>query len=251
MNNISVTQPETDKQSYPVIVYQPEGSALEIQLSADPEEHTIWATQKQIALALGITIPSVNSQIANFKAQRTNSASRDIRQYLITASDGKSYLVEHYNLTVITFVGFRAKATEQVIRFQDWVGKELDRIVSEKRKTLTPAELILAQAKQLVEHEQVIRELAQRQDNHEDRLSRVEARQTAIIDDGSQYMSIGAYCLWKNIDTKIYNPQHLPALIDKATILSQDMHYNIGKAIALHGYEDTFHLDFLNELLLP
>jgi len=247
MNSQSIPHSQKDQQNYPLIVYQPEGSVLEIKLSADPERRTIWATQKQIAEALDLSISVVSRHITKFKEQRGNEAYKGIAKFAIPTNGGVQS-VEHYDMTVVTYVGFRAQVTERVIAFQDWVGRELDRILSEKHLTLTPAELILAQAKQLVEHERGIRDLEQRQDNHEDRLSRVEARQTAMIDSGSQYMSISAYCLWKNIDSEIYNPQHLPMLIDKAAMLSKDKRYTVGKAQTPHGYEDTFHLNILNEI---
>lgn len=251
MNSPNVKYSQPNQPDYPLIIYQPEGSTSAIQLAADPEQRTIWATQRQIAEALNITVQGVSQQIHNFKEQRGQNANRDINQWFISAADGKSYLVEHYNLTVITFVGFRAKATERVIAFQDWVGKELDRILAEKKVALTPAELILAQAKQLVEHERDIHELENRQVNTEERLSRVEARQTAMVDAGSQHMSISAYCLWKNIDVELCNPRHLPALTDKARQLSKDRRYPIGKAQNQRsGYDDTFHLDILTEIFV-
>lgn len=254
MDNQIIPQHVSDQQPYPLIVYHPEGSTLEIRLSADPEHRTIWATQRQIAQALELDVSVVNRHITKFKEQRGEQGRQGIAIFAIPTNGGVQK-VEHYDMTVVTYIGFRAQATERVIQFQNWVGKELDRILSERKQSLTPAELILAQAKQLVEHERGISDLRQRQiqierwqENTDDRLARVEARQTTMIDGQSQHMSIAAYCEWKNIDSELCSPKYLSKLTEKARQLSRDRKYLIGKTLNRDDYVDTFHLDVLADI---
>src|SRR5579859_3361944 len=107
MNSQSIPHSQKDQQNYPLIVYQPEGSVLEIKLSADPERRTIWATQKQIAEALDLSISVVSRHITKFKEQRGNEAYKGIAKFAIPTNGGVQS-VEHYDMTVVTYVGFRA-----------------------------------------------------------------------------------------------------------------------------------------------
>jgi len=90
------------------------------ELTFDGEFRTFWASQKRIAEMLDISVQSVNSIIQNYKKANADIIDSVIKDLLITASDGKSYTVEHYSLDVIIYVGYRAQVTERTTLFQRW-----------------------------------------------------------------------------------------------------------------------------------
>lgn len=93
----------------------------EIKLSVDYEKETLWATQKQISELFGVSISTISRHITNIILE--GELERD-SVIAITASDGKIYETDQYNLDMIISVGYRvnsAKATE----FRKWATKTL------------------------------------------------------------------------------------------------------------------------------
>lgn len=87
------------------------------------DKDTLWATQKQIATIFGVENNTINEHIKNILSSNELDNSV-IRNFRITASDGKNYNVLHYNLDMIIAVGYRvnsAKATQ----FRIWATKIL------------------------------------------------------------------------------------------------------------------------------
>ena len=110
-----------------VVLYQtPDGATS---LAVHLEKETVWLTQKQMAELFGKTVPTINEHIKNvFKDGELDEAAV-IRNFRITAADGKSYDTAHYNLDVIISVGYRVKS-QQGTRFRQWASKVLkDHIV--------------------------------------------------------------------------------------------------------------------------
>lgn len=82
------------------------------------EDENIWLTQKLMAELYGVSVPAIHQHI---KKLRENGEINDsvIKQYLITASDGKKYKATHYNLQAIISVGFKIE-NERAIQFRKW-----------------------------------------------------------------------------------------------------------------------------------
>jgi len=82
------------------------------------EDENIWMTQKMMAELYGVSVPAINQHIKKLTQDNeiNNSA---IKQYLITASDGKNYNATHYNLQAIISVGFKIE-NERAIQFRKW-----------------------------------------------------------------------------------------------------------------------------------
>lgn len=139
------------QQSMSLMVLKPYTPNPEIEILVDLGRETVWLTQKQIATILDLDVSTVNRGIKRIKKEREGGAESVIAYIAITASDGKSYQVEHYDFTVINLVGARAHHSESVQVFQDWVGQVLNReIVKQFLRTGTPIndpERTLARAK--------------------------------------------------------------------------------------------------------
>ena len=66
-------------------------TALEVKL----DQETVWLTQKQMAMLFGKTIPTVNEHIKNTFKEGELEENSVIRNYRITAADGKQYDTAH------------------------------------------------------------------------------------------------------------------------------------------------------------
>ena len=65
------------------------------------EDENIWLTQKMMATLYDISVPAINQHLKRIFADHELDEEAVIKHYLITATDGKSYTVKHYNLQAI------------------------------------------------------------------------------------------------------------------------------------------------------
>jgi hypothetical protein len=104
-----------------IIIYQSkEGPKLDVRL----EEETVWLTQKQMALLFEKGISTINEHIKNIFKEGELKGNSVIRKFRITASDGKIYETNFYNLDVIISVGYRVKSL-RATQFRIWATKVL------------------------------------------------------------------------------------------------------------------------------
>lgn len=82
------------------------------------EDENIWLTQKKMAELYDVTIAAINQHLKTLTdANEINDSV--IKNYLITASDGKKYKTKHYNLQAIISVGFKVE-NDRAIAFRKW-----------------------------------------------------------------------------------------------------------------------------------
>ena len=87
----------------------------EIKVEVFFQNENIWLTQKRMAELFEVSIPTVNEHLKNIFNSGELSENSVIRNFLITASDGKKYSTNFYNLDAIISVGYRvnsARATK-------------------------------------------------------------------------------------------------------------------------------------------
>ncbi len=83
------------------------------------EDESIWASQKDMGEIFGVSVKTVNEHLGNiFETEELKELSV-IRKFRITASDGKNYLVNHYNLDTIISVGYRVNSYKAT-QFRIW-----------------------------------------------------------------------------------------------------------------------------------
>lgn len=90
-----------------IVVYQPdEITRLEVKV----ERETVWLTQEQIAALFGVKRPAITKHIRNiFGTQELEEIS--VCSILErTASDGKVYMTQYYNLDMILSIGYRVNS---------------------------------------------------------------------------------------------------------------------------------------------
>jgi len=105
-----------------LVIYQ--GPAGSLELKADAEKETIWATQAQIADVFDVERSVITKHIRNVLKDKELDRNQVCANFAHTASDGKVYDVHYYSLDVILAVGYRTNSA-RAIAFRQWATKVL------------------------------------------------------------------------------------------------------------------------------
>lgn len=92
-------------------------------LEVKVDEDAVWLNRQQLALLSGRDIKTIGKHIGNALREELNGFSV-VAEFATTASDGKTYQVEHYNLDMILSVGYRVKSKEGIY-FRRWTNSVL------------------------------------------------------------------------------------------------------------------------------
>lgn len=103
-------------------VYQTKDGAIE--LRADSDRKTVWATQAQIAEIFDIERSVITKHVRNIIKDGELDENSVCAIFAHTAADGKTYNVNMYNLDVILAVGYRTNSAKAVV-FRQWATKTL------------------------------------------------------------------------------------------------------------------------------
>ena len=88
------------------------------------EDETIWLTQKLMAALFEVGVNTVNYHLKEiFKSNELNE-NLVIRNFRITAADGKNYFTNFYNLDAIISVGYRVNS-QRATQFRQWATQVL------------------------------------------------------------------------------------------------------------------------------
>ncbi|MCL2496817.1 MAG: cell filamentation protein Fic, partial [Clostridiales bacterium] len=69
------------------------------------QDENIWLTQKMMAALYDVSIQNIGQHIKKILDDGELSYDSVIKDYFITATDGKNYNTKHYNLQMIIAVG--------------------------------------------------------------------------------------------------------------------------------------------------
>ena len=105
-----------------IIIYQTEKG--ETKLDVRFEQETVWITQKQMGELFQTTVANINIHLKNIFEGGELETKSVIKDYLITAADGKKYQNKFYNLDAIISVGYRIKSNVAT-RFRQWATKHI------------------------------------------------------------------------------------------------------------------------------
>lgn len=86
------------------------------------EDENIWLTQKMMASLYDVTVPAINQHLRRIFDDGELLAEAVIKDYLITADDGKNYRAKHYNLQSVIAVGFKIN-NARAVQFRKWAGQ--------------------------------------------------------------------------------------------------------------------------------
>ncbi len=116
-NNISNLQSDRENE---IILYQPDST---LSLNVRVENDTVWLNRNQIATLFDRDVKTIGKHINNALKEELDGLSV-IAKFATTASDGKTYQVEYYNIEMITSIGYRVKS-KRGVQFRVWANKIL------------------------------------------------------------------------------------------------------------------------------
>lgn len=111
-----------DRQKSHIIIYKTEDGSTQIEVEMTGE--TVWLSQKKMAELFEVGVPTINEHIKNIFSTQELEKNSVIRNFRITARDGKEYETKHYNLDVIISLGYRVNS-RRATQFRIWATKTL------------------------------------------------------------------------------------------------------------------------------
>ena len=82
-------------------------------------DETVWLTQKMMGVLYDVETHTVNYHLKKIIGDSELQEDSVIRNFRITAADGKSYDTKHYNLAAIIAVGYKVNS-ERAVQFRKW-----------------------------------------------------------------------------------------------------------------------------------
>ena len=104
-----------------IILYQPDE---EIKLNVRLENETVWLSIDEMSYLFGRDISVIGKHLRNIFKEGELIKDSVWAKFAYTASDGKTYQVDYYNLDVIISVGYRVKS-QRGTQFRQWANKVL------------------------------------------------------------------------------------------------------------------------------
>ena len=104
-----------------IILYQPDS---EVKLEVRLENETVWLSIEEMSQLFGRDISVIGKHIRNVFKEGELLKESVWAKFAYTASDGKTYQVDYYNLDVIISVGYRVKS-HRGTQFRQWANKVL------------------------------------------------------------------------------------------------------------------------------
>ena len=86
------------------------------------ENENIWLTQKMMAALYDVSVAAINQHLKRIFEDGELREEAVVKKYLITATDGKNYNTNHYNLQAIIAVGFKVN-NQRAVQFRKWAGQ--------------------------------------------------------------------------------------------------------------------------------
>lgn len=100
-----------------IIIYTTEDGLVKIDTTFD--EETVWLSIDQMAILFQRNKSTISKHIKNIFEEGELTRDSVVAKFATTASDGKTYQVEYYNLDVIISVGYRVKS-KRGVQFRIW-----------------------------------------------------------------------------------------------------------------------------------
>lgn len=82
-------------------------------------DENIWLSQKMMGMLYNVDVRTVNEHLKRIFTDNELEESSVVRKFRITATDGKNYNTQHYNLSAIIAVGYKVNS-ERAVQFRKW-----------------------------------------------------------------------------------------------------------------------------------
>jgi hypothetical protein len=100
-----------------IIIYQAPDGVTKIETTL--EDETVWLTNLQLSQLFDVTKSTISEHIKNIFDEGELEYNSVVRKFRTTATDGKIYNMEHYNLDMIISLGYRINSVVAT-RFRQW-----------------------------------------------------------------------------------------------------------------------------------
>jgi hypothetical protein len=100
---------------------------------------TVWLNRQHTSLLFDRDVKTIGKHIANVLDEELKGFSV-VAKIATTASDGKTYQTEHYNLDMIISIGYRVKSKQErnsELKIKNYDNAKRNHIISIKRTTRT------------------------------------------------------------------------------------------------------------------
>ena len=121
MDNQILLQTNNQQSEKSVIIYRSEDGT--IQLEVQLYNGTVWMNRQQMSTLFGRDIKTIGKHINNALNEELKGYSV-VAKFATTATDGKTYQVEYYNIDVVLSVGYRVKS-QRGIDYRHWANEKL------------------------------------------------------------------------------------------------------------------------------
>ncbi|MDO4436355.1 MAG: RhuM family protein [Coriobacteriaceae bacterium] len=103
-----------------IVLFTSSDGEISLPVTIDATEETIWLTRNDMSMLFDRDVKTIGKHINNALSEELSDC-RDavVANFATTASDGKCYRVDHYNLDVIISVGYRVKS-QRGVEFRRW-----------------------------------------------------------------------------------------------------------------------------------
>ena len=105
-----------------MLIYTSRSGQPIIDVQTDGE--TMWLTQAQLVRLFDSSKANISEHIKNIFTERELDAEAVVRKFRTTASDGKTYMIQHYNLDLIISLGYRVRS-QVATHFRQWATARL------------------------------------------------------------------------------------------------------------------------------
>jgi len=105
-----------------IIIYKTQDGKVKLSLYA--RDGSVWMNQNQIAELFDTSKQNISYHIINILEDNELDENSVVKNYLTTASDGKSYEVTFYSLDMILAIGFRVRS-KRGTQFRQWANRNL------------------------------------------------------------------------------------------------------------------------------
>ena len=114
------------KEKNEIVLFETEDKR--ITLPVEVKDETVWLNRNQMAELFDRDVKTIGKHINNTLKEELADGNAVVANFATTATDGKTYQVEHYNLDVIISVGYRVKSNRGV-EFRRWANSVLKQYI--------------------------------------------------------------------------------------------------------------------------
>ncbi len=108
------------------IIFKTQDEKISVDVRMNDE--TVWLTQDQMVLLFDKAKSTISEHIKHIFDENELDENSVVRKFRTTASDGKNYEVNYFNLDVIISVGYRVKSLRGT-QFRQWATKRLNEYI--------------------------------------------------------------------------------------------------------------------------